>query len=185
MKLLLLLLLTVSCTTINSPLPPVVTPVSPVKTEVAAVKPEPVVYYSTTSSVAWVNELVKTANCVVNNEDFIKEVSLFPKYEFTESTPAMVAEAIRAGAPATVRLYTTKLPWSKAIATTFSGDKVNIYLNTRKHPRPMPAMINTLVHERLHLLGFSHGDDNYAKGKENSVNYKAGELSEKYSSICK
>jgi hypothetical protein len=140
--------------------------------------------YSVKSSLKWVKQLADVSNCVIKNEEFLKEVEAFPKYDFTTKTSKEVAQAYRSSAPSVISTYKTKNPWSKAIATTYTGDSKTIYLNLRKNPRPLKEMVNTAIHERGHGLGFSHGD-NSSWGKENSVNYRVGLIAEKYVEKCK
>lgn len=142
------------------------------------------VKFTTSSQLAWVNDLVKTANCVSNNQKYIDEVKAHKQFDYTDKTSSEVAELLGSDKIAKVSTYRTKNPVSKAIATTFAGDKDTVYLNTRRNPRDMKDMVNTLFHERFHLLGFSHGD-NSPVGKENSVNYGAGAMAEKYVEECK
>ncbi len=47
------------------------------------------------------------------------------------------------------------------------------YFNELKLERSVCSMINTLVHEYMHFVGYSHGD-NSPSGKENSVPYYFG-----------
>lgn len=135
------------------------------------------------SSLDYVQQVVKVANCVIKNEAFLKDVEAFPKYDFTTMTSKEVADTLRNFKAVTVSTYRTKNPWSAAIATTWANDPT-VYLNTRKNPRPMPEMLNTAFHEGLHVNGFAHGD-NYPNGKESSVNYKVGSIAEKYAEVCK
>jgi hypothetical protein len=83
----------------------------------------------------------------------------------------------------TITTYRSKNPFSKAIATTYGSDKQNMYLNTRANPRKPKYMINTVIHEKLHLNGYSHGSNSNV-GKENTVNYYTGSLGEKYAKDC-
>lgn len=169
----LLLFLITSCASIDTT-PPVTT--RPPETQIA---------FTSASNLDWVKELVKVANCVANNEAFIKEVALFPDYDYTDDKSEVVALAVK-NIKANVTTYKTANPFSAAIATTYPTDTVNVYLNIRPkaNPRPMPDMVNTLFHEGLHLSGYKHGD-NYANGKENSVNYRVGTIAAKYSPACK
>jgi prolyl-tRNA editing enzyme YbaK/EbsC (Cys-tRNA(Pro) deacylase) len=47
------------------------------------------------------------------------------------------------------------------------------YFNKHKLERKKCSMVNTLVHEYMHFIGYSHGD-NSPVGKENSVPYYFG-----------
>lgn len=120
---------------------------------------------------------------MVQNPDFQIEVGSFPKYTHTASSPAEVMHAIRDLPSSRISTYRTRSPWSKVLATTYASDRSTLYLNLRKNPRPMPEMVNTVIHEGLHLAGFSHGDNSPA-GKQDSVNYRVGAIAEKYVPEC-
>lgn len=135
------------------------------------------------SSLAWVIDLVDRANCIINNEEFIKEVEGFPGFTFTEATPGQVAASLRSMGPFTISTYKARIG-SKVIATTYSSDKTTLYLNLRKNPRDIASMGNTVLHEGLHLAGYSHGN-NSSVGKQDSINYRVGSIAEKYITLCK
>jgi hypothetical protein len=139
--------------------------------------------YSTKSSLSYMTKTAAITNCVLKNEKFLSEVASFPKYTYTTKTPQEVRKSLESMKPVIISTYRTKNPWSKAIATTYSSDKTTVYFNTRKNPRPMTEMVNTSIHEGLHLNGFSHGS-NSPVGKEDSVNYRVGTIGEKYVSEC-
>jgi hypothetical protein len=135
-----------------------------------------------TTSKQWVNGLTSIAECVTKNEAFLKEIGQFPKYDYTTKTPAQVESALRSD-KSKMELSTYQAPfWSKAIAYRNIGDNT-IYFNRRKNPRQYAEMINTVIHEWLHVAGFDHGN-NYATGKQNSVNYHGGLIAEKYVGVC-
>lgn len=71
--------------------------------------------------------------------------------------------------------YRTVNPWSSALAKTVNG---KVYLNTRKS-WDMPQYGDTITHELMHIMGFSHGD-NSPEGKENSVPYFIGYQTKAY-----
>lgn len=167
---LLLLLLVVACSPKG---PRIETPAQPSKG----------VYYTTDLKSSWAIDLARISNCVLNHEGFIKEVSAIEKFDFTSDSGVEVIAKYRQDKTTNIKLIKPKAFWSSMVATTFAGNTNDFFLSTKKNPRPMPSMINTSIHERGHLVGYSHGD-NYAKGKENSVNYKVGSISEKYVSDC-
>lgn len=140
--------------------------------------------FTAKSSLSYVNDVAKVANCIQADKNFLKEVELYPKFTYTTKTPKEVAEEIRNMKPVKISTYRTKNPWSAAIATTYASDSETVYFNTRKNPRKLQYMVNTAFHEGLHLNNFSHGD-NSPKGKEDSVNYRVGTISEKYVEKCK
>lgn len=140
--------------------------------------------FTTKSSLPYMAEVARISNCIVNNEAFLKEVELYPKFTFTDKTSKQVADSLRNPRPVVLSTYRTKNPWSAAIATTFSGDPTAVYFNTRKNPRPMPELVNTSCHEGLgHIQGYGHGN-NSPVGKEDSVPYGLGTICEKFVSSC-
>jgi len=136
-------------------------------------------YFATDSNYIWMRDLCKEANKIMHNDSFRSEVINTNEFIYTSDNGFTVYEKLTIPYVTVIRIYTSKNPWSSAIATTFTGDKENIYLNTRRNPRPMPEMVNTAIHERLHSFGYGHGS-NSPVGKENSVNYKVGSIAEKY-----
>jgi len=134
------------------------------------------------SSLNWVKDLSEKANCTVNLESFQKELISIEKFDYSDDNGSQVLSKLL-GSSKTIRTYKTKNPFTKVIATTYGSDKESMYFNLRKNPRKPELMINTACHEKLHLDGYSHGDNNRA-GKENSVNYFVGTLCQKYSKEC-
>jgi hypothetical protein len=130
----------------------------------------------------WVNDLVRVANCTFTHADFLKAVESKTLFDYSEHTGADVIgrmSKITCG----IRLYSTKNPFSSAIATTYASDRSFLYLNTRKNPREMKYMVNTVIHECSHLAGYTHGD-NSPVGKENSVPYWIGDKAEEVAVKC-
>lgn len=189
----LLLLLTLACSHQPAPKVPEVVVTDPATLPVEIEKPVDVIVldqdtlkkevFSVRSSLPYMAEVARISNCIINNHDFLKEVENYPKFTFTDKTPKQVVESLRNPRPVVLSTYRTKNPWSAAIATTFASDKETVYFNTRKNPRDMPSMVNTSLHEGLHLNGYGHGD-NYPNGKEDSVNYRVGSIAEKYVTRC-
>lgn len=139
--------------------------------------------FRTASSIKLIQDSVRVANCVVRSEDFLQEISRFPKYDFTTLSPGAVADAYRSIKPIQVSSYQTRNPFSKVLATTYSTDRETLYINTRKFPRSLPSVVNTIIHEAGHLINFSHGN-NSSVGKENSVNYRVGSIAETHTQKC-
>jgi hypothetical protein len=167
MRLILVILLLSSCTSTAKDLP----------------LPEPRTIFTARSTLDYVHQAVKVANCVIVNEKFLSEIGKFAKYDYTTMKPAEVEARIRGVSPAAVSTYRTTNPFSRVIATTYSTDPTTIYLNTRNNPQAMPDMVNTIIHELTHLNNFGHGD-NSPVGKDNSVPYRLGSMAEKYVSEC-
>ncbi len=64
-------------------------------------------------------------------------------------------------------------PSSRQMVTVAFHKGGTAYFNEHKLERKTCSMINTLVHEYMHFVGYSHGD-NSPEGKENSVPYYFG-----------
>jgi len=179
MKLIFLLFLTVACATNkNVPTSQLSTYSSPEQVEVKY----PSALFHTEVNTLWAQDLAKVANCVFNNASFRKAVEAKTSFDMSDKTGAGVYASMQE-VTCGIRLYATKNPFSKAIATTYSTDKYFIYLNTRRNPRDMPSMVNTVIHECSHIAGFSHGS-NSPVGKENTVPYWIGKEAESYVSEC-
>lgn len=144
------------------------------------------IVFTTKSSLPWVHEVSRIANCVINNEDFLKEVAAYPKFTYTDKVGADVAKALREHAPIEVRTYKTLNPRSKTNAYVLPSKRNEVYLNTRKYKNPTSRWVQTLVHESLHPE-FSHGNNDIDKDTEEklaSVNYVVGSIAEKYAEKC-
>lgn len=151
-----------------------------VEPEIIEVKNNQVFNYK--SKLTWVSDLTKVANCTVNLDSFQQRVIKIKSFDFTDANGEQVIKSLMAKT-CTIRTYKTKNPFSKAIATTYRSNAVDLYLNLRKNPREVLRMVNTVIHECLHNAGFSHGD-NSSIGKENSVNYKVGLIAQKEGVKC-
>lgn len=173
-KLILALFLIVSCSTSKNIESPVDAP---------SENHAPKTVFISKSKLEWLTEAARISNCVIGKKEFLDEVESFKGYTYTDKTPDQIVYVLKNPSTAYLNSYKTTNPFSSVVATTYLGDKENIYFNLRKNPRTKKAHVNTAIHEALHLWGFSHGD-NYAKGKENSVNYKVGEIAEKYVDDC-
>lgn len=180
----LALLLLASCYKSPTPIATEQTPIAVFPVETEAAKPvTPKIVYTAKSSLGYIQKVALVANCVIQNEEFLKEVGAFKKFTFTDKTPLDVMNSLKGFSPVVISTYKTKNPFTKVIATTYASDKTTIYFNTRMNPRDMSSMINTAIHEGLHLSGYSHGD-NSSIGKEDSVNYRVGTIAEKYTAKC-
>lgn len=134
------------------------------------------------SSLPWVKNLGATAECVINNADFQKEVSAIEKFDYSDKNGKQVVTDLLTFKDITLSTYKTKNPFSKTIAYRPVG-KSEVYFNLRKNPRDYAEMVNTTIHEWLHVYGYGHGD-NSSVGKQKSVNYQVGTISQKYVLNC-
>ncbi len=112
--------------------------------------------------------------------DFFRMVLFKPsilgksEFEFTDMTFEQIIERMKD--PKFLRLRTfTPSPENMHVVAYHKGGTA--YLNTYKTERKECSMINTLVHEYMHFMGFGHGDNNY-EGKENSIPYYFGKRAE-------
>ena len=130
------------------------------------------------NSPKWLRSACIHANQCVESENFQREILKVGKFDYSNDTGAQVlTNLLKKEKTVFVDTYKSKNPWSKAIAYT-SGQFV--YLNARKNPRDIAEMVNTLLHERCHVVGYSHVNNSSA-GKENSVPYKIGSIAEECS----
>lgn len=180
---LMLVLALSSCSSTQKPLPVAVTLVPQSSNSSETPISSNFKKFHTKSNLLWVTEVADIASCVVRLPELLNELGSVKALTHTSMNPEQVKLAVANFKPSGVRTYKTKNPVSKVIATTYASDRENLYLNTRKNPRPIGQMVNTLLHEASHLNGFSHGDNN-PRGKELSVPYFLGALGQKYAHLC-
>lgn len=96
------------------------------------------------------------------------------QFDFTTDGPDAIRKKMEQAQSVRVDLYRPWWPWSKAVAFY---DPSGIKLNTYSIERPDCQVINTLVHEWFHSLGYGHGS-NFSHGKDNSVPYFMGKRAE-------
>jgi hypothetical protein len=149
--------------------------------EIEVVERSPV--FSTTSSLQGIQDAVRVSNCIIRSQEFLREIGAFPQYDFTRMSSGDVMLRFKNSHQINVGTYRTKNPVSRVYATTYMNDKHNFWINTRKLPRPLPDLINTIFHESSHLLEFGHGD-NSPVGKQNSVPWRVGSIAEKHVLGC-
>jgi hypothetical protein len=126
-------------------------------------------------------EIANIANCVVRLDEFRDKVISFKNYTFTSLSGDQIYEILRTKKTTIIRPIWPRNIFTKMIGTTFSGDE-SIYFNARS-TRKNPSWVNTAIHERLHILGLSHGDNN-PRGKENAPHFKIGSFAEELAHKC-
>lgn len=176
-KLILASILLASCSTIKK-VPEVGSPDSETTIEVTA----PIGAYSTTSKLPWVIDLVRVANCVKQKQALYDEIA---STEFTRTngkTSKEIAMELRL-APVQLEVFTYWNPVSKMIAVNAQPDRVR--LNSRKHPRAMPDMIETVFHEPTHNLGYFHNGNYNTEENRKTVPYMVGAIARKHIGDCK
>jgi len=138
--------------------------------------------YSVKSSLKVVKQLAELGNCLVFNQKFYDEIKAHKQFDYTKDDSVTVAQNLSLYTP--VVLSTFYKPWpSKTVAYRNVGSNV-LYLNTRfLSSKPTKENLNTIWHERSHVVGYGHGDNNKT-GKENSVSYGTGSDAEKYFDEC-
>lgn len=132
----------------------------------------------------------KVLDCVDFINDLLKEDLFFDSidkshsFTHTEYEPQAISQLIKNDDNKIfIKLYKSKNPFTKANAYVSPNYKNTLFLNTRKLWRKEEDMINTIVHECVHVVDYSengkidfgHGD-NYSKGKDNSAPYWIGNL---------
>lgn len=134
-----------------------------------------------------VKECVEFINDLFDSDFFYKSVADKDSFTHTDYEPSIVAALMKEdGNQTIVKLYKSFNPWTKANAYVSPKYRNTLFLNTRKLWRNNEDIINTIVHECVHVVDFSengktdfgHGD-NYSNGKENSAPYWIGEFAKK------
>jgi len=150
--------------------------VSPIVEEV---KPQ-TIRYTTPSNYTWLKDVVRIANCVNNDADYIYEISRLKSFFFTNDTGKEVSKNLVSDKVATLLTYKSAWRWSK---TNAFNDNGVIKFNVRNNPRDMVNMVDTAIHERLHFW-YSHNGNSNTKENRESVPYAVGALSRKYVKGC-
>jgi hypothetical protein len=110
----------------------------------------------------------------------VKDPTVLNRSSFTYSTATSdsIRENIKEGFDVIINTYSPSVwkggAWSKVIGYQSKG---TVFLNTKYVNRPDCEVINTIVHETMHNLGYSHGG-NDPKGKGESVPYWVGDRAE-------
>lgn len=171
MKHLLFLLLVVSCST------RVITP-----TEEKRTPGSPIGYFKTDSTLQWMKDLERVANCVKIKPEFYAEIRNTTFTMNNGKNSDQIAKELKGGS-FTIETFSKWNPFSKQIAThSIGGDK--ILLRVQMHPRPMAEMIETVFHEPMHLLGYFHDGNYNTEENRKTVPYKIGEIARKHIEGC-
>lgn len=174
MKLLIGLLLLASCATktiTNSPEIPESTP--PVVIEIK----EDI--FTPKTSLKNLIEATKISNCVIRNEHFKKALESTLTFDYSNENGKAVYKKMLSK-KTTVTTYYKR--YTSALAYTYlNGDE--IYLNTKYTLREIASLVNTIIHEQTHAVGYTHGS-NSPQGKGLSVPYRVGELAELNTKWC-
>lgn len=133
-------------------------------------------FFQLKSTLSYLPEAIQIADLVMKDEDFQNEVRAITSFKDSKENGHQVVITMLSPKKATVSTYKTFNPYSKTTAYTTGGA---VYFNRWSNPRPMKEMVNTLVHERLHVLKYYHYGNSW-KGNENTVPYKVGAIAERY-----
>lgn len=148
------------------------------------------IIYDNNSTYIRVHEANKLVNELILKGVIQKALRERPeqKFEYANVTASQIADFIDLhykDFACRVNLYRTRWPWSKAYATTYTGNYNYIGLNTRKLNRSMESIAGSIAHEWGHCLEyytkknssitvyFNHGD-NSPVGKDNTFQYWLG-----------
>ncbi len=135
-------------------------------------------------------ECVEFINDLLTLDAFYDEISNHPEFTHLDNgyTPKQIAEILKADqSTIMIKTYKSKWRWSKANAYVSKKYKNTLFYNTRKLWRDPEDIMNTIVHECVHVAdhndngktNFGHGDNN-SRGKENSAPYWIGALAGRY-----
>lgn len=133
------------------------------------------------SKLPYIAKVAEGANCVIRKKSFQDEVKSIKSFNGTNDNGEQVLAKLLSKS---CNITTYSKRFSKVLATTWSSDRENVYFNTRNNPRSVPEMINTAVHECLHLSNYSHATNKPSKANETSVPYLVGDIAEKHSEGC-
>lgn len=111
------------------------------------------------------------------SDKFLEKVKSAYGFNHTYKSPPEVAEDIKNYSNTIkIKSYTSRWPWSRAIAYTQNGV---IYFNTRKSMDAYKRA-NTIVHETMHIMGYSHDGNTPSKYNDLTVPYYVGDMFEEF-----
>ena len=90
---------------------------------------------------------------------------------------AVGRKLLLANALIVIKPYKTKWPWSSVIAHAKNG---TIYVNTRKLDLPLEDRVANIMHEALHLLGYSHKGNRVTEYNKLTVPYLVSKMFSEY-----
>lgn len=134
-------------------------------------------------------ECVSFVNELLGDDQFWSQIKQIPKFDYTELAPLEIVDRISmCSTEVRIRTYRPKWILSRANAYVTRKYPNTLFLNRWKLDRPIGALINTIVHECVHIadygdddskVTFGHGD-NSPVGKEDSAPYKIGGIAQRY-----
>jgi predicted SprT family Zn-dependent metalloprotease len=140
-------------------------------------------YYVNESSLEWVSKLIDVTDCTTKLDSFHKDIIDNNKYEHYEGSNEKIVKDLKSDVKAHVGTYYKRFTRARAYRNVGSN---KIWLNRAKISGKIDVdLVNTMIHERLHVLGYQHkGNNKYKYNNVESVPYKVGKISEKYSQEC-
>lgn len=140
------------------------------------------IYYGGTEKI---KKAVDRANKITSDSDFYLTIKHQPDFTFTDVSPAVISENIK--------MYNYRIvvkdywkPFAFAFAYFTPADPDSIYINRAKLGRPTNSVVNTIVHEGVHvvdnwnkMLDYGHGS-NSPEDKELSAPYWIGGLAQRF-----
>lgn len=128
---------------------------------------------------------VEKANGILINDSFYARIALHDDFDFTDETPARIAQWIKESThTVNVRLYKGRFR-SKATAYVDHRFPNTLFLNSRKLDRDPLEITNTIIHECVHVVDLEHVGSTFGhagndrNGKGNSAPYWIGSLAER------
>jgi hypothetical protein len=123
-----------------------------------------------------VTAAVNRTNLLLKDATFFDRIRRHDRFDMSTATPRQIADLMEtSNATVEVELYTSRWPWSKALAYEDSRYPNKVFLNSRRLNRSIASICATIVHECVHALDasapnlrFGHGDNN-PNGKENTA----------------
>lgn len=170
MKNLILLLLVASCSNkvVKKPVEPPL--------EVEEPKKEYVEIFKVRSSLKKMNELLPLANCLINSKEFKEEMHKVDQFGSTGVGGKLVYDQMMSHKPVTLRTYSKWHPFKPVFAYTYLNTK-EIYINTRYYNRSWESLLNTVLHEHTHAIGWPHGSGD-------PIPWEVGKIAERTASAC-
>lgn len=130
------------------------------------------------------NNAVLLANRIAANPIFYMMIGNVPRYSHIEANPRQVREDLKfilSHISIDPFIYYTTTEEDEyddvAFAVPIEG---SVHINARYLSSHTCSIVNSLIHEAVHLSGYHHGDNDYYL-KDDSVPYKVGEIAEE---IC-
>ena len=139
-------------------------------------------FYKVESTLDWIKEAVRITNCVTIQKDFHAEILAVEKFEHYSGSNQAIVDSLLSDKVAVIGTYSKRFTKARAYRNVGTN---KIWLNRAKIFKADKDLINTNIHERLHVLGYGHKGNNRNKYNNiNSVPYKVGSMSEKYYERC-